>query len=162
MRKIIVEILCMLLGLVVAFVPRAAVAEMERQATQLLTDPRVRQGVLSVINAAQRVIAGTFRASQLTDVLISAMHAMAGPIMLAFLAVIRTLRWSQYVLALAASAGVILKAIILIAKGAMFIYKLIDIVRTCLGSSAVCPAPVGDSPADAFASLMSVAGSPGY
>jgi len=87
---------------------------------------------------------------------------MAGPLGLAFLAVIKTLRWSQYVLALVASAGIIIKAIVVIAKGALFIWKLIDIVKTCLGSSAVCPAPVGHDSVDAFASLMGVAGAAGY
>ncbi|HZM10910.1 MAG TPA: hypothetical protein VFC15_11945 [Candidatus Limnocylindrales bacterium] len=162
LRKILIELLCFLLGLIVAFVPRAAVAEMERQATALLTGPRIRQAVLNIVAAAQRVIAGTFRASQFIDVLISAMHAMAGPLGLAFLAVIRTLRWSQYVLALAASAGVIIKAIIVIAKGAMFIWKLIDIVKTCLGSSSACPVPLGDKPAGTFADLTAAAALPGY
>ena len=162
LRKILIELLCFLLGLIVAFVPRAAVAEMERQATALLTDPRIRQAVLNIVAAAQRVIAGTFRASQFIDVLISAMHAMAGPLGLAFLAVIRTLRWSQYVLALAASAGIIIKAIIVIAKGAIFIWKLIDIVKTCLGSSSVCPVPLGDKPAGTLASLTPAAALPGY
>jgi hypothetical protein len=161
-RKIVIEILCLLLGLVVAFVPRAAVAEMERQAANMLNDPRVRQGVMSVIDAAQRVIAGTFRPDQLINVLISAMHAMAGPLAAAFLAIIRTLRWAQYIAALAASANVIIKALIVIAKGAMFIWKLIDIVKTCLGSSAVCPARPGDEPVDALASFMSFGTSPGY
>lgn len=161
LRKIIIEILCLLLGLVIPLIPRAAIAEMERQAAQLITDPRVRQALQNLANAAQQVIAGTFRPEQFINVLISAMHAMAAPIGAAFLAVARTLRWAQAVIAFAASAGIILKAIILIAKGAMFIWKLIDIVRTCLGNGAVCPAPLKPMPSDSLAGVMRLAGTSG-
>lgn len=156
LRKILIEILCLLLGLIIPLIPRAAINEIERQATQMLTDPRIRQALQNIANAAQQVIAGTFRPDQFINVLISAMHTMAAPLGAAFLAIARTLRWAQAAIAFVAAAGIIVKAIVLIAKGALFIWKLIDIVKTCLGNGAACPAPLKKLPKDMLAGLPAV------
>jgi hypothetical protein len=157
LRKILVEILCLVLGLLVAYIPREAVAEMERQAAALIADPRVRQAVTNVVTAAQRVIAGGYRDPRIViDALLEALKAMFDPLTRALLAVIRTLRWAQAILAAAQAAAIWIKALIVIAKSALFIWKLIDIVKTCTGSGALCPAPMQKLPTDMLADLTPI------
>lgn len=120
-----------LLGLIVAVIPRRTVAAIEAQARALITNPAVMAGLNTIYNAVKKLIAGTFTGRQVGPIVVAAIQTMAAPLGAALLALVKTLGWAQYVLAVAQAAAIWVKVVIIVAKIAFSVNDVREVIATC-------------------------------